>query len=204
MRITSYAPEYNGSDVFLKQDPKGLNIEIDKYKRKFQPEDIAVTVLGEVESFKINYSEISEIIDNTVTFLDTIDELKITTQQFVTYGNLKDGKKFIGELEDFEGSNYNTKCNNPMLDTDIVKELEKKKVVFIAGLLSDRQVQQYAESLNNLTMTGKLGLEKIIVIDGCTNTVGEDRSDRDILAKYNMEQQGIVIGTIYRGSTKIV
>jgi hypothetical protein len=204
MRLSTWSPEYETKAVTVRKAKTGLKITVDDKDLELKPEQIAITVLGYVETFRDQYADVQQQIASTVSVLDSLDELGVKCQQFVGYKSKKDGQKFLGELAEFEGEVYQSNCDNPAIDTDIVEKLKDKRVVFVAGMPSEQGVMQYVTALNQSRLAGKLpNLEKVVVLDQCTTTIGDDREDMDYFAKYVMEQQNAVIAELYRGETRI-
>jgi len=204
MRLSAWSPDYNIKPVVFKKDKSGIKLSVDGSESELKPEEIAITVLGYVETYRENYADIQQNIASTVNVLDTLDELGVKCQQFVGYKKKKKGMKFLGELAEFEGEIYQSSCDNPAIDTGIVEKLKDKKLLLVAGMLSEQGILQYVTLLNQHRLADKLPkLENIVVLDQCTTTIGENREDMDYFSKYMMEKQDAIIGELYRGETKI-
>ena len=206
MRLATWAPEYEAKDVKLKSGKSNkLELIIEEEKKgSYKKSEIAATILGAVESFKLDYASLREALDSSVRVLDSMDELGIGCQQYVKYKNRDDGDKMLGELADFDGEFYETGCANPAIDTDIIDKLKDKKIVLVMGFPSDQDVVQYVNSLVACRESKKLpNLEHVIVLDSCVTNFGLKAEDRDFWAKYTMEKSGAIVGTLYRGETRI-
>lgn len=215
MKLSTWSPSYTIKEVKVTQAEGNLKLSIAEKGRligsaadeiegtEYSKEEIAITVLGMVDFYKPQYSHLGSIVKGIINVLDSFDDLGIECQQFVKCSYLENGLELLGELSDFDGENYESPCSNPIHGTNIFDGLENKKVLLVAGIESEQMVMQYVNSLNAMRQAETLALEHVLVVNDCTSSVGKQRTERDLWAKYIMEKNGSTIIDLYRGETRI-
>ncbi|UCD04130.1 MAG: hypothetical protein JSW73_00585 [Candidatus Woesearchaeota archaeon] len=214
MRIPAWGPEYQIQELGIGKGKKGrINLTLGDEKYSFRPKEIGISILGTVEAFNSNpqfadYATVEPIYQGTLELLDALAELEVPNLYIVKYANIDKGQDLVGDLKEYEegAKVYLSKCTNPTIDTEIIKDLKDVKALFVTGLQGHTNIMQFVNALKSQKESGRIGLEQLFLPDSCVGIVNklENYDELNFWSKnYMSTNSDAKIVDVYRGETKI-